>query len=105
MVVKERRGRRRYIAFKLVSPDKVSAESLLAALISSFSSRGIKAPKLIQFDGRGGIVRVPLDNKNRGVEALNHIRIENGFPFSIETLRTSGTIRTLRERYFGGERD
>ncbi len=95
MVVKEKRGRRRYIAF--TSDEKVSNEDLVSALNSAFGERGMKTPKIIQFDGRKGIVRTSDVDKAKSIEILNSI---SGRPFSLSTLRTSGTLRTLRERYF-----
>ncbi len=49
MVVKEKRGRRRYIAFR--AERELSDEELLAILNATLSPRGIKVPKIIQFDG------------------------------------------------------
>lgn len=99
MVVKAKRGRRRYIAF-VVSESTVSNEDLLSALNSSFSQIGRKVPKIIQFDGSRGIVRTSDVDKEKAIEALNNISVERGSSFSLRTLRTSGTLRTLRERYF-----
>lgn len=95
MVVKEKRGRRRYIAFRVAS--KISDVELLAALNATLTPRGIKVPKVMQFDGRMGIIRCsPLD-KDKVISALNE-RSETRL--GIETLSTSGTLLTLREKYF-----
>ncbi|MBN1109217.1 MAG: hypothetical protein JXA45_00500 [Methanomassiliicoccales archaeon] len=95
MVVKERRGRRRYIVFR--TDRSVPTEELLAVFTSIFSPRGIKTPKLIQFDGRMGILRCSHGDKEAVIEALAR---RGGGDLSIVTLSTSGTLRTLRERYF-----
>ena len=98
MVVKEKRGRRRYIAF--VSDHKISHEELLSAMNPAFGERGIKPPKVIQFDGNTGIVRTSDKDKAKSVEILNSIHAQSGQPFNLNTLCTSGTLRHLRERYF-----
>jgi RNase P/RNase MRP subunit POP5 len=95
MVVKEKRGRRRYVAFH--TDRKITDEELLAAFTSTFSPKGIKVPKVIQFDGCKGIFRCPPSDKDRVIDALAH-RTSN--VFSLVTLSTSGTLRTLREKYF-----
>lgn len=68
----------------------MSEEGFLGALNSSLYRRGIRY-KVIQFDGSVGIVRVSGADRERAVKALNED--EN----SLITLRTSGTLRSLRE--------
>ena len=95
MVVKEKRGRRRYIAFRAES--RLSDSELLASLNAIMSPKGIKVPKVIQFDGRMGILRCSPADKEKVVAALAEGSDLRG---SIETLSTSGTLLTLREKYF-----
>ncbi len=94
MVVKERRGRRRYIAFR--TDREVSDEELLAELTAVANSLGIRPPKLIQFDGRIGIFRCRPEEKERVQNALAERPKDR---FALSTLSTSGTLRTLREKY------
>jgi len=95
MVVKEKRGRRRYIAFRVES--KISDGELLAALNATLTPLGIKVPKVIQFNGTMGILRCsPLD-KEKVISALTE---RSDVRCRIETLSTSGTLLTLREKYF-----
>ena len=91
MVVKSKRGRRRYIAVRYRQEGTLTDEGLLAALNISLTASGIKF-KVIQFDGRRGIVRVSGADQARAVEAMN-----NKSNDALETLKTSGTLRTLRE--------
>jgi RNase P/RNase MRP subunit POP5 len=95
MVVKEKRGRRRYVAFQ--TDRRITDEELLAALTSTFSPKGIKVPKVIQFDGHKGIFRCSPRDKDRVLEALAQRPVN---VFSLITLSTSGTLKTLREKYF-----
>jgi len=92
MVVKEKRGRRRYVAFE--TPESMDAETVSHEIISSAVRLGVRPPKLIQFEGRRGIVRSLEPEKEATLELLNAADLP------IRTLRTSGTLKTLRERYF-----
>jgi RNase P/RNase MRP subunit POP5 len=89
MVVKSKRGRRRYIALRC-REGTMTDEDLLASLRSSLSPAGIKY-KVIQFDGKEGIVRVGGGDRVRAEEELNSTGSR------LMTFRTSGTLRTLRE--------
>jgi RNase P/RNase MRP subunit POP5 len=92
MVVKEKRGRRRYVAFE--TSESNDAETVSREIISSAVRLGVRPPKLIQFEGRRGIVRSSEPEKEATLELL----ISADLP--MKTLRTSGTLKTLRERYF-----
>lgn len=70
----------------------MTEEAFLGALNSSLHRSGVRF-KVIQFDGREGIVRVGGADRDRALKAL--AELTGG---SIATLRTSGTLRTLRER-------
>jgi RNase P/RNase MRP subunit POP5 len=92
MVVKAKRGRRRYIAFET---DEVNdAETVSREIISSAVRLGVRPPKLIQFEGRRGIVRSLEPEKEATLELISTAALP------MRTLRTSGTLKTLRERYF-----
>ena len=74
--------------------DKLTDEAFLGTLNSSLYQRGIRF-KVIQFNGREGIVRVNGKDRDRALEALNEA---DG---SLTTLRISGTLKTLREGALG----
>ncbi len=93
MVVKAKRGRRRYIAF-ITEPS--TDEELLHSLSSAWRGAGITSFKLIQYDGTKGIFRVRGEHQKAAVEALRAPR--EGL--QVNTLAASGTLRTLRERFF-----
>lgn len=92
MVVKEKRGRRRYVAFE--TTESIDAETVSREIISSAVRLGVRPPKLIQFEGQRGIVRSSEPEKDATIELLNTAQLP------MKTLRTSGTLKTLRERYF-----
>lgn len=93
MVIKSKRGRRRYITF---ATEMSTYEEMMHSLGSALRGAGIDSFKLIQYDGSKGIVRVRREDQRAAVEAL-------GLPtegLKITTLAASGTLRTLRERFF-----
>jgi RNase P/RNase MRP subunit POP5 len=94
MVVKSKRGRRRYIAMRVRGEERLSDEAFLGTLNLTLYQRGIRF-KVIQFNGREGIVRVNGKDRDRASEALNEA---DG---SLTTLRISGTLKTLREGVLG----
>lgn len=93
MVVKSKRGRRRYIALQYLEEGRVTEEALYAFLNLALGRTRIRY-KIIQFDGRRGIVRVGGMDQHRAIEAING---SGGGPW--RTTGTSGTLRTLREDY------
>ncbi|TQS81190.1 hypothetical protein [Candidatus Methanomassiliicoccus intestinalis] len=90
MVVKSKRGRRRYIVFE--TTEKISEDELLCSLRSYSENAGIPVPKVIQFNGNKGIVRVNGTNIDKARALMNNK--------DFKTLLTSGTLLTIRERYF-----
>jgi len=96
MVVKSKRGRRRYIAF---STTPSTNEALLGMLGTALRGAGVGHFKLIQYDGTKGIVRVGGADQKAAVEAMGD---PDASPH-ITTLAASGTLRTLRERFFQTE--
>ncbi|MDW5563291.1 MAG: hypothetical protein SA339_08705 [Methanomassiliicoccus sp.] len=96
MVVKSKRGRRRYIAVRAREAERMTDEAFLGALNSSLTRGGVRY-KVIQFDGREGIVRVSGADRDRALAALGGPEAS-----ALVTLRTSGTLKTLREGVLGG---
>jgi RNase P/RNase MRP subunit POP5 len=91
MVVKSKRGRRRYIAIRALAELPMTDEDLLSSLNTSLTRSGVKF-KVIQFDGRRGIIRVHGPDQRKATDAING-QVER----TLETLRASGTLRSLRE--------
>ena len=97
MTVKEKRGRRRYIYFETAGQVPATHEEMFQAILLVASKQGLTTVKLIQFDGSRGIVRSNLDESERLREIINAPR---SGPTSFSSLRTSGTLRTLRDKYY-----
>jgi len=103
MVVKGRRGRRRYIAFEVISGEPVDPMELKRTLRSETSRLGIEAPKLIQYENKRGIVRCGHTDKEMVIRLLQEIDELDGKMVRVKCLLTSGTIKTLRDRLFKKE--
>ncbi|MFA5314099.1 MAG: hypothetical protein WC375_12435 [Methanomassiliicoccales archaeon] len=100
MTVKSKRGRRRYIYFESASGEPASREDLIRSVVSPAEAGKAPSLKVIQFDGVKGIVRCYL----KDMEPLMGLMNDAGGGTLFRTVRTSGTLKTLRERYFNGEK-
>lgn len=98
-MVKDKRGRRRYIAFSLTQGGPVTKSGLISMLREASRERGIGEPRVMQFDGGRGIVRCAHTFKDETIEILKVLGEGRG-DFQIMTLSTSGTLKKLREKYF-----
>lgn len=106
MVVKDRVGRSRYIAFEISSDDVVSTGDL----ISSFRKAADKyddaeriRPWLIMFEKGKGIVRCSHTSKDEVINLLQSVKGVGGKKVKIRTLGTSGTVRGARRKYLEGK--
>jgi RNase P/RNase MRP subunit POP5 len=97
MVVKERRGRRRYIAFE-ASGAAAANEQLFSALQALFNRSGQRMPKLIQLEGNLGIVRCLEPEMKAAIDTMNRSIGEGEREVRFRTLATSGTLKALRAR-------
>jgi RNase P/RNase MRP subunit POP5 len=97
MVVKEKRGRRRYVAFE-ASGSAATNEQLSSALLALFNQSGQRMPKLIQLEGRLGIVRCLEPEMRAVIDVLNKCVGEKENEVRFRTLCTSGTLKALRAR-------
>lgn len=104
MVIKSKRGRRRYIAFRVESETEVGFERLARLIERQSASAGIRTPRLIEFDGDLGIVRCLSADKDGTIELLMSPGIAEGLGGRVNVLKTSGTLKTLRSRYTSGKR-
>ncbi len=89
MVVKSKRGRRRYIVFTI--PCDVGRNDVLAALEPISGS--VPEHKVITSFGGKAVVRCEPGNEKRVAEAMS-----SAWKGSV-SLTTSGTLRTVREKY------
>lgn len=101
MVVRQKVGRKRYIAFEVVGCTVDVTRSKLARSIAKKSDEsGKHLPFEVMFVLKGrGIVRTDQRHPAELSDILNSFSVERD-GFALKTLATSGTIRTLREKYF-----
>jgi RNase P/RNase MRP subunit POP5 len=90
MTVKAKRGRRRYIAFRLA--DGCTHEQGLHA-IARLQLSNIGGFKVIQYEGAAGIVRAAEPERDKLVSCMAATAV-------LVPMRTSGTLRALREACF-----
>lgn len=101
MTVKEKRGRRRYLYFEVGDGDIASNEEMLQTISLPASRMGLRSLKVIQFDGKKGIIRCALIEVDRLKDIIN----QSAPPVrEFRTISTSGTVRTIREKYFPEQR-
>lgn len=88
MVVKEKRGRRRYILFSHSNINRKTVEKFIKSEIKSLG--GKITTKLISFDSQNGILRVDhmISVKCRDV-------INKNSDLGLSTIKTSGTLKSL----------
>jgi RNase P/RNase MRP subunit POP5 len=101
MVVRQKVGRKRYIAFKVAECGGDLTRSRLAKAIDSKSSEQDSRCKfdVVLVANGMGIVRTDHRNQAPLVALLSSLSMGSD-GMRLETLCASGTIRTLKEKYF-----
>ncbi len=92
MVVKERRGRRRYVIFAC-DPPFMDRNEAVKEVNRLFQHRGLKPPHVIDTGEWHLMVRCSPHERDAVIDVLS-----NGNRV-VRPLRTSGTLKCLRERY------
>ncbi|MDD2777948.1 MAG: Rpp14/Pop5 family protein [Methanocellales archaeon] len=99
------RERKRYIAFEVLSAEKIDRSELINELWSSASSLlgevGASSCNLwvLDFDGRRGILRCAHDKTAMVRAALATINRVHGTRAGIRVLGTSGTVKSVTEKF------
>jgi len=96
MVVKSKRGRRRYIAFTSSPPNALTSYAFNDIARRAKEASGANEVKPIQRHGGIGIVRTSPIDQRKVTEALNSLRSGGSLGYEIETVLASGTLRALR---------
>lgn len=84
MTVRDKVGRTRYVAFRLVGPS-LSRAALSGALPPT--------ARLTRFDGTYGVVRTTHRDRDALLGVLKELRRVGSREVQVETLTTSGTLR------------
>jgi len=104
MTGKVERGKWRYIAFRVDSGRQINRRDLVGALLE----RGRGTPigdsfRLTVYERGVGMLRVPHKMKDHAIDLLRSVDSVRGTECKVTTLKTSGTIRKLKEEYLAGE--
>jgi len=94
----------RYIAFRVETEVPLARNDFLSSLLSR--SRGTALGdrfRITVFEPEVGILKVPHTLKDDAIEVLSSVDSVRGRPCRVETLKTSGTIKTLKEKYLPGK--
>ena len=100
MVVKDRVGRNRYVAFRIGGAQRPSAAGF-AEVLRAASALALPEdrPRLVFLEGDRGLVRCRHTAKAATIARLQALNREVEGAFRVETLGTSGTIRRARRKY------
>jgi RNase P/RNase MRP subunit POP5 len=90
----------RYIAFEIDSASKLARNDFLGAVISASKGTPVSNSfRITVFEGDFGILKVPHTLKDDAIKVLSSISSVQGEMCKVRTLKTSGTIRTLKTMY------
>jgi len=95
-IIKDGR-RRRYIGFKIT--DIKDKTILKSDLIDEFRKQNKKDLYVVRFNGEAGIVRCSHMQKDNSINFLKNLKKINNQNVKIDTLGTSGTIKSLIKKH------
>ncbi|MGB2825890.1 MAG: Rpp14/Pop5 family protein [Thermoplasmata archaeon] len=95
---KVERGKWRYIAFRIDADRQVTRRDIVGALLE----KGRTTPlgdsfRLTVFERDIGILKVPHTMKDEAIKVMRSVDTARGGRCTLTTLKTSGTIRKLKE--------
>ncbi len=91
--------RYRYIAFGIEGGPFARSDFLNSLLKTSKGTTMRDSFRITVFEGDFGILKVPHTLKEEAIRVLNSLDDIGGSACKVVTLRTSGTIKTLKETY------
>ena len=101
MPKKEPGERWRYIAFS-VEGGPFARNDFLDSLIAAARGTALgRSFRITVYEPKLGILKVPHTLKEAAIEVLTSIDSVDGRPCKVSTLKTSGTIKTLKDKYLG----
>lgn len=100
MVVKDKVGRRRYIAFEIISDKIVPRNEVVKMIRKEFAHRyrSVK-PWLTRYRDNKGLMRCAHTGKNEAIRILNSVKKIGKTDVEIKTVGTSGTIKAAVRKY------
>ena len=100
MANKAPRERWRYIAFTIEEGGPFARHDFLDSFLKATKGAPVHdAFRITVFEGDFGIIKVRHMVKDDAIRALSSLESVKGTPCKILTLKTSGTIKTLKDKY------
>ncbi len=100
MPAKGRDVRWRYIAFRVDGPQTFPRNDFLGALLHKAKGTALQDNfRITVYEESFGILKVPHRFKEEAIEMLSALDSVRGVPCKVSTLKTSGTIKTLKVKY------
>ncbi len=97
---KVERGKWRYVAFRVDADRQVTRRDIVGVLLEKGRTTPIgDSFRLTVFERDIGILKVPHTMKDEAVKVLGSVDTVRGGRCTLTTLKTSGTIRKLKEQY------
>ncbi len=101
MAVKDKIGRRRYIAFEITAPRVIQKSEIIKLIRTSFGNLAADInPWIVKYKRNKGLLRCAHTKKEAAIKLLTSIKDINGLEIEIKTLGTSGTIKCATRKYF-----
>lgn len=103
MVVKQKIGRKRYIAFELIAPRAIAKSEVIKLVRSELGklTNDIK-PWVVKYRKNKGLLRCTHTKKEAAIKLLTSIKKINQLELKIRALGTSGTIKRATRKYLKG---
>jgi RNase P/RNase MRP subunit POP5 len=100
MAAKEPGERWRYIAFTIEGDKPFARNDFLGSFLQATKGSELHyAFRITVFEGDFGIIKVRHVFKDDAIRALSALDSVKGTPCKVVTLKTSGTIKTLKDKY------
>jgi RNase P/RNase MRP subunit POP5 len=101
VAVKDKIGRRRYIAFEIISDKNISRNDAVGMIRKEFKPyfNSVK-PWLTRYRNNKGLMRCAHTGKNDAIRVLNSVKQIGKADVEIKTTGTSGTIKAAMRKYF-----
>lgn len=99
------RGKWRYIAFSVDAERPISRRDLVGALLEAGRGSPLgDSFRLTVFERGIGILRVPHIRKDDAIALIGSVSSVRSVPCTLVSLKTSGTIRKLKDMYLVDEK-
>jgi RNase P/RNase MRP subunit POP5 len=100
MALNSPRERWRYIAFMIEAETPFARNDFLASFLRATKGSSLhESFRITVFEGDFGIIKVRHMLKDEAIQALAALDSVKGVPCKVVTLKTSGTIKTLKDKY------